>query len=841
MKLVRRIKEALTTIGFSNLVALIRYTGERDRLERRFPSPEPMPWEDGWADRGWTGPGKALEAARISRGLRVRFERAELSLAFLAPDLLEVTWREPPSWLPLPERDWPAVAVTVEEKPGERAGGLGGWVVRSADLEVRLAPDGSLTLAEAGRILREEQPPLFAGDSVRHLVRLAPGERLHGLGERAAPLDLRGGLYRMWNRDPSVGYGPGEDPIYLCLPVYLSRGGSRGDPGYLAFYANPHPGLFDMGRTDSGVLEHRFTGGGLRYYLVPGPAARAVERYTDLTGKPPLPPLWALGYHQCRWSYYPEERVRRLAADFERHQVPIDSIHLDIHYMDGYRVFTVDERRFPDLGRLAEDLGRQGLRLVTIIDPGVKKDPGYYLYREGLERRAFVTLPEEATRAGGLAVSSDIAGYEARLAIAPVWPGPCAFPDFSVPKVREWWGSQYRRLLDAGVAGFWHDMNEPAAFVSAGQPTLPLPARHAVGDHRAVHNIYGLLMDQAGYEGLRLLDPERRPFLVSRSGWAGVQRYAWVWNADVRSDWDCLRQTLVTMLGLGLSGVPFVGSDVGGFVGTPTPELYIRWLQMSAFMPFFRSHTMVASPDQEPWSYGEPYTTIARETIRLRYALMPYIYTVAWEAAEKGRPVVRPLFWAGGEDSEDAFLVGDALLAAPVLEEGATSREIPVPPGLWYDYWTDRPFQGPTRIRLDAPLARLPLLVRAGTVLPAAVPASGPARRVSTTITLHVYPPAAGDEGLADLYTDSGDGYGPGRLDRFRLRRDSSRLELLWEEAGSGGGGRGYPWPYREVVLVLHGATLRGVEVDGQKVSVTGGRCTTERFARATFTLEPAG
>lgn len=777
--------DALRIIGPRNAVLALRYGWTQKALDRRRAPPPP--------DAAWVGPGRAVEGVPSRDGLLVRFEQAEVRLRALAADLLEVTWREPPAYLPVPDRETDPVSPVAKEVPG-------GWSFRTGELAVLVTREGGILLDG----LREELPPLFRGEEVRHAVRLAPDERLHGLGERAAPLDLRGGLYRLWNRDPQ-GYGPGDDPLYLCVPVYVSRGRGR---GYLAFYANCSPGVIDAGKTDPDILEHRFEGGGLRYYVVPGPLDRALERYTELTGRPPLPPLWALGYHQSRWSYYPDARVRKLARDFSEHEVPVDAIHLDIHHLDGYRVFTVDRRRFPDLSGLARDLRDQGLRLVVIVDPGLKVDRGYAAYRELIQRRAYVSLPD------------------GRPAVAPVWPGPCAFPDFTSAAVREWWGGLYEGLLGQGVSGFWHDMNEPAVFSASGDPTLPRRVRHAAGDHGAVHNLYGLYMCQAGYAGLRRLAPARRPFIVSRSGWAGLQRYAWTWTADIRSDWPSLRQTVRTILGLGLSGIPFSGSDAGGFTGDPGPELYVRWLQAAAFHAFFRSHTSALDPDQEPWSYGEPYTSAAREAVRLRYALLPYVYTAAWEAASRGWPLVRPLFWpapgaAGGrtavegsrpapiEEADDAFLLGADLLVAPVLEPGATGREVPLPAGDWYDFWSDELVTGPGVVWREAPLERIPLLARAGAVLPAEDPAPSVDRRTLDRLYLHVYPPAAGEERLSRLYSDAGDGYGPYRVDVFRLRRDESggRLEFAWEEGGPAGpADRRYPWPYRETVLVLHGA-----------------------------------
>lgn len=354
----------------------------------------------------------------------------------------------------------------------------------------------------------------------------------------------------------------------------------------------------------------------------------------------------------------------------------------------GYRIFTVDTRQFPNLAGLARDLADKRVFLVTILDPGVKHDRA--VLNEGLAGNAFCTLPDKT------------------LARAPVWPGWCAFPDFTDPRARAWWGRQYPRLLVAGITGFWHDMNEPAAFAIWGDPTLPHATRHAPdgrgGDHREAHNLYGLLMNQAGYEALRAYRPQRRPFILSRSGWAGVQRYAWNWTGDVESTWEALRQTVATVLGLALSGIAFTGPDVGGFSGAPSAELYLRWFQLATFLPFFRTHSAKFIPRREPWSFGEPTLSIAREFLKLRYRLLPYLYTLAWTASQTGHPLVRPLFWPDGKDPtlwdvQDEFLLGESLLVAPVLVQGAQAREVILPEGTWYGFFDDRTFRGPGRVR----------------------------------------------------------------------------------------------------------------------------------------------
>lgn len=540
----------------------------------------------------------------------------------------------------------------------------------------------------------------------------------------------------MRNTDPGGHYAPGDDSLYLNIPLYISRA-KQGC--YLIFYENTHQGEFSFGEETSTVA---FKGGMARYYFTSGTVDEVVERYTELTGRAPLPPRWALGYHQCRWGYKSAQDVREVVAGFKRHNLPLDAIHLDIDYMDGYRVFTVDEERFPDLAALTAELKEDGIHTVTILDPGVKVDPNYALYREGVERGLFCKTPK---------------GKPLK---AQVWPGMCHFPDFTNPETRKWWGEQYEGLLAAGVDGFWHDMNEPAAFVGWGAPSLPSVTRYSMenrgalhprldalhledecheddgesrtathsskrsamqffgGNHIEANNIYGLTMNRAGYEALRKLAPQQRPWILSRSGWAGMQRYAWNWTGDVGGSWATLRQTLVTMLNIGLSGVPYTGSDIGGFGGHPSAELFTRWFQMAAFTPFFRGHSATGTPRREPWVYGEPYTSIIRDFLHLRRRLMPYLYTLAEEAAQTGAPLMRPLFWhfpaMDGLSSsvDDQFMLGDSLLVAPVLEEGAKTRRMTLPPGVWYDWWEGTAHEGESQVTVPVTLARIPVFVR---------------------------------------------------------------------------------------------------------------------------------
>ncbi|MCS7350763.1 glycoside hydrolase family 31 protein [Thermoflexus sp.] len=773
---------ALRFVGWRTAGRAVRAAWERDQAERIPGPPQVLSWQ----------PIDPLEhMVPLPDGARFTGPNAELEIRFLAPEVLRLSWT--PGLLPLP---YAIVRETLEETKVSWAPQPAGWMLESPAIRIEVNADGRLRFqTPAGRLWREEDPPERRGEAWRHRVRLRPEERLYGLGERAAPLNRRGRTYRMWNRDPGGSYGPNVDPLYLGVPLWISV---HAEGVYLVFYENPYDAAFDLGASEPDAVQVTFAGGALRYYVFYGSLEGLLARYTELTGRPPLPPRWALGFHQSRWSYGSAEEVREVVRSFREHHLPLHALHLDIDYMDGYRVFTVDRQRFPDLAGLIHELEGQGVRTVVILDPGVKIDPGYSVYQEGMARRAFCRLPDGRVYRG------------------LVWPGWCVFPDFTDPSVREWWGAHYQALLEMGVAGFWHDMNEPTTFAAWGEPTFPRTVRHEMegrgGDHLEAHNLYGLLMNRAAWEALRRMQPDRRPFLLTRSGWAGIQRYAWNWTGDTESTWAALRQTIATVIGLGLSGIPYTGPDIGGFSGAPSAELFIRWFQAAAFMPFFRNHAAKGTPRREPWVFGEPALSILREFLELRVRLLPYLYTLAWEAAQTGAPLVRPLFWGNEDDAslgeiEDAFLLGPALLVAPVVEEGARARKVFLPSGEWYDFWEDRRLAGPGFIEAEAPLERIPVFVRAGSVLPMA----------EDGLTLHLYAPSAG-EGEGTLYSDAGDGFGPYRVDRFRMEREEDWLWLRWIPEGD------FPWPWETFTLRLHGFAVARAVIDGQESSIQGDR-----------------
>ncbi|MDY7042002.1 MAG: glycoside hydrolase family 31 protein, partial [Chloroflexota bacterium] len=751
-----------------------------------------------------TFPGDVHTVRVDGRAVELSCENAVVRLAVLADDLIRVrlgpTGEFPPLFSYAVDRDdddWPAVDFTVHENEEAVEVRTPTLICRATKSSCRLTfldPDGALINEDAAGMG-------WSGQRVASWKTLTPNEHLYGLGEKTVGLDKRGLTFEMWNCDPQT-YSPGGDPTYLNIPFLL---GLRDGRGYGIFYDNTFRSWFDLGAEEANVSRFEADGGELRYYFFYGPALTAVlDRYTELTGRMIMPPLWALGYHQNRWSYYPEARVREIAHEFRTRRIPCDSIHLDIHYMNGYRCFTWDRRRFPDPARMIANLREQGFKTVVMIDAGIKADSDYWVCADGLQQGMFCTYPDGRVYGG------------------PVWPGECYFPDFTSPPAREWWGGLYRELVEMGVAGVWNDMNEPVVMGFQGD-TFPDCVRHdwegQGSDHRQAHNVYGMQMARATSQGLMRLRADERPLVITRSAWAGTQRYCMNWTGDNQSTWPQLRLTMPMVMTLGLCGMAFSGPDTGGFGGSPDGELLTRWIQLGVFTPFLRNHTAILTDDQEPWVHGEPYTAINRRFIELRYRLLPYLYTAFWQCAQSGLPIMRPLLLGWQDDQRtyalnDEFMCGDAFLVAPISEPGATGRRVYLPAGTWYDFWSDEVHIGEQEVQANAALERMPLFVRAGSVIPMWPVRQYVGERAVDALTLHVYP----GHGEGWLYEDDGHSWafrrGAYRLTRFTLQCEDGTLELHCQSEGP------YPAPYDRCRIIVHGIAGEpcSVEVDGRPV-----------------------
>ncbi|MGX5397510.1 glycoside hydrolase family 31 protein, partial [Streptomyces anulatus] len=737
-------------------------------------------------------PARGVERARVPGALTgaepgpgggvVRFARSELRIRVSVGGAVFWAWdgAEPlPSYAVAGEAPAPDPRAVLEPDKD------GGWQVVSERLTVVVSRTGAVELrTPGGLLLRRELPPRWwepvGGGPVRWVQRseVPADARFFGLGGRAAGPRLRDGVYGLWNTDPGGRFGPGDDPLYLTMPVQVvvSDAGT-----HLVFHDNSWAGRVVLregeegagsGHDRPGACEVRMEGGPLRCWVVAGTPARVLQGWTALTGAPALPPSWALGPQHARWGFGSEEEVRRVVDGYRERGLPLSVLHLDIDHYDAHRVFTVDRARFPALPSLAKELREDGVRLVSIVDPAVKAEPGDAVFDGGVavgERGAYVR---------------DARG---RVVVGEVWPGASVYPDFTDPLVRDWWGSLYEERLAQGFSGVWHDMNEPVSFAAFGDPSLPRSARHVLegvgGDHREAHNVYALAMARAGYEGLLRFRPEERPFLFSRSGWAGMQRYGGTWSGDVSTGWPGLRASLSLVVGLGLCGVPYSGPDVGGFDGFPSPELYLRWFQLGAYLPLFRTHAAIDAGRREPWEFGPEVLEHARAALVERERLRPYFVTLSQVARMTGAPYVRPMWWgAPGDralrDCEDAFLLGDALLVAPVLEAGTRRRAVRLPRGRWYDTATGRAYEGPGRVQVDAPLSKVPVLARAGAVIPVRGADGGP--------ELEVWAPAPGCTGGGLVVRDPGDGWAEAEVERYVTRWEGDRVVV--ERDGAEGG-----------------------------------------------------
>ncbi|TVR79399.1 MAG: DUF5110 domain-containing protein [Rhodospirillales bacterium] len=707
-------------------------------------------------------------------------------------------------------------------------------VLETARLTVRIsrAPfsvaihrdDGSRVLRTA--TTEDDTPLAYATLNDAFLVarRLEAEDAILGLGQKAGALDRNGRRFLMWNTDilaqtsdrvtdlrhfdlPNPPRHPTDmdfDPYYISIPFYHHLDRRTGlAAGF--FFDNAHPAYIDF--SDPAASSIHFAGGGYVEYVIAGPGlAEVVEAYTWLTGRMAPPPLWALGHHQCRWHLYTQDQLLKLAATYRHRGIPCDALWLDIDYMDGFRVFTWHGERFPDGEGMAAGLQADGFRLVTIIDPGVKIEPGYPVY--------------DAALAGGhLCRTEGGAVYTGQ-----VWPGRTAFPDYTQAKTRAWWAERIAGWARQGVAGAWIDMNEPA---TGDIDAMGMRFAGGADPHRRHHNRYATLMAEATAAGLATARPERRPFVLSRAGSPGIQRFAANWLGDNCSRWEHLAMSLPMALGLSLSGQPFVGADVGGFAESADGELLARWYQAQALGPFLRNHNC-DRVEQYPWAFGEPWESACREAIRLRYRLMPYLYATFMQAWETGAPVQRPLAYAFQDDPvtwaiEDQFMLGDHLLVAPVLERDARSRTVYLPAGHWHDWHTGAVAVGPAVQAVEAPIKRLPLFVRAGAVVPA-----WPEAPLSTmghqpgSLDLLVFVPPADDEIASHLYEDDGETWamrdGAFVHTAFRLHRAGRNLTLTGQATGAG-----YPEFRRtRFDVAFLGGSLVDATVDGKSVPAGG-------------------
>ena len=578
---------------------------------------------------------------------------------------------------------------------------------------------------------------------------------LYGGGEVTGPLLRNGQSIKLWNTDTGAYSVEGGKRLYQTHPWVM---GVRKDGTAFGI-------LFDSSwkaelHTNSDVIKFNTEGALFRIFVIDRDSPQEVLKgLAELTGTIKMPAKWTLGYHQCRFSYDSETRVKEIADTFRTKKIPCDVIWMDIDYMDSYKVFTFDKTRFPNPTALNSDLHARGFRAVYMIDPGVKADANYSVYQSGSKNDIWVK------RSNGKEYNGK------------VWPGDCAFPDFTMPRTREWWAGLYKDFLATGIDGVWNDMNEPAIFdgdlpESERTGTMPVDNKHSgggslpAGPHLLYHNAYGRLMVEASYNGIINANPEKRPFLLTRANILGGQRYAATWTGDNYASWEHLKLSVPMSLTLSLSGQPFNGPDIGGFLGNTDGDLWANWISFGVFMPFARGHACAGTNNKEPWAYGIDIERSSRIALERRYRLLPYLYTSFYYTAQTGLPVMAPAFFADIKNAalraeEQVFLVGENLLVIPAFAKNPN-----LPSGIWEQISL---INGDLDDKYQAKIK-----IKGGSILPLGNVVQNTNENSFDKLTLMVCLDAKG-KAAGELYLDSGDGFDYKKGDYSLLRFEAEK------------------------------------------------------------------
>ena len=645
----------------------------------------------------------------------------------------------------------------------------------------------------------------YGGDIVKMSKVSQESEGYYGLGDKPVDINLKGKRFENWVTD-SYAYGKNEDPIYKTIPFYI---GLHHKKAYGIFFDNSFRSFFDFCGERRNITSFWAQGGEMNYYFIYGPEmSDVIATYTDLTGKPQqLPALWALGYHQCKWSYYPENKVKAVTKKFRDLKIPCDAIYLDIDYMDGFRCFTWNKEYFPNPKKMVKELADDGFKTIVIIDPGIKIDNDYHIFKEGLEKEYF------CKRADGPYMKGK------------VWPGECYFPDFTNPVVRDWWSDLFKELIEEiGVKGVWNDMNEPAV-MEVPNKTFPNDVRHDYDgnpcSHRKAHNVYGMQMARATYQGLKKFSYPKRPFVITRAAYSGTQRYTSTWTGDNVATWEHLTIANIQAQRMCMSGFSFVGSDIGGFSEQPNGELYARWIQLGIFHPFCRTHSSGDHGDQEPWTFGTNITDIVRKFIEIRYQLLPYLYTAFWRYVNEGVPILKSLVLFDQKDTHthyrnDEFVFGEKILACPITEANAKGRRMFFPKGYWYNYWDSEYIEGGQELWVDADLDSMAIFIKEGAIIPKYPIQQYVGEKQIDEITLEVYYKKGKEK--SELFDDAGDGYDY-KKGRFSLRTFSlvgKSNELIIQQHKSGK----FITSYNTFRMKLHGLPFKvtKIQIDNEEI-----------------------
>lgn len=640
----------------------------------------------------------------------------------------------------------------------------------------------------------------WIGTEVACYKQVQKEEKFIGLGEKTGNLNRFGNAYTNWNTD-YFAYGTGDDPLYMSIPFYI---GVHNQGAYGIFLDNTHKTVFNFGASTNRFIYFSAEDGDLNYYFMHEDSVSGIiSSYTELTGRMAMPPKWALGFQQCRYSYYPDKEVTTLANTFRDKDMPADVIYLDIHHMEAYKVFTFDEVKFPDAKSMISALKANGFRVVVIMDPGIKTQKGYFPYEEGLENDLFLKYPDGKI-------------YEGQ-----VWPGWCAFPDFTKAETRTWWAEKMAFYTEAGVDGFWTDMNEPASWGQFTPNLIEFDFEGATASHREARNVYGMQMARSAQEGSLLQNNSERPFVLTRAGFAGIQRYAAAWTGDNVASEEHMLAGVRLVNSLGLSGVSFAGYDVGGFAGESSKSLFARWMSIAAFAPLFRAHSMINSNDSEPWAFGEEVEEISRNYMKLRYRMLPTIYSAFYQSTKTGLPIASSLAISYPTDSQiyltafqNQYLFCDRFLIAPVESYKEISK-VYLPEGEWYYLYSDKVYDGRKVTYIDTPLNYLPVFVKGGSVFTMQSDISSTAESNDGLLRVHLY---KGSSGSTFVHYED-DGISHDHQSGDYLKREFS-YDTKSNQVKIGLSIGTYKSDFRSIRIYFHGFDIDTVLIDQKSISL---------------------
>ena len=722
-------------MGQNSMVATTEAQNISSLKKEQVPYAIPAPY-------GLLTPGKVEKVKQVEHGIAIKTTNSYVEILAYSPTVIRVRMDKK-----VLGKDF---SYAVVEKPQsvktawEQSGDQIVFSTDSVEVKINKDPFAVAFYSKDGKLINEDIASMgtsWIGEQVTTYKKLQPEERFIGLGEKTGNLDRKGTGYVNWNND-SYGYGANEDPIYSSIPFYI---GLHDQLCYGIFMDNTFKSDFNFGASNNRFSSFGADGGEMNYYFIyRKTVADIITDYTALTGRMALPPLWSLGYQQNRYSYYPDTEVIRIAKTLREKKIPADGITLDIHYMEKYKLFTWDKKRFPQPAEMNKELEAMGFKTTVIVDPGIKVENGYPAYEDGTQKDVFIKYPD------------------GQPFTAEVWPGWCNFPDFTSEKGRDWWEEKVKFLANTGVDGIWNDMNEIASWGNKMPFNVLFDYDGQGATTIGAHNVYALQMARASYEGAKKSFNER-PFILTRAGYAGLQRYTAIWTGDNRAEDDHMIAGVRLLNSLGLSGVAFTGMDIGGFTGNPSIPLYARWIQIGAFTPYFRGHTAVNTKSAEPWTFGEEVTEIARNFIGLRYRLMPYIYSNFYNATQNGLPVMRSLAIDYSFDNkiydtryQNEYLFGPDMLVLP-FESKEQFGEAYFPKGIWYDLYTGAVQNGNEEKIIKLAYNKLPVYVKGSSFIPMQSLVQSTQQLPKDTLVLNIY--KGHTDNTYSYYEDDGKSY----------------------------------------------------------------------------------